>query len=368
MLWLRWRLALAVAGVVLACRVVDQAFAGCCRSRLRNAGVVGGPVSLRGVAPWLREPRSLDEARGVKRPKEASGKGNRPLEYSPLHQSFKERLRNIAPYPDVIRQVEENFNGKGGYHRANHAAKFKQKKVEPTALDRIADSLASSRTRLFAKAPLQHSRKWPKADPAYAEVAVIGRSNVGKSSLLNKISQFGTVARVSSMPGQTKEAAWYRNKKVKVDFIDMPGYGHSARARVFGPEALDFVRNRTSLRGLYVLIDARHGFKWSDHEWLSELGSAGPMKQVVLTKCDLVPDKKLIEVASLVRSDLESYKRVERKVILCSSAWLTGFRDLRKDICERCKLLKGTTAAPKPGARRDDLPLRATKGQDLGIL
>ncbi|OLP82062.1 putative GTP-binding protein EngB [Symbiodinium microadriaticum] len=328
MQWLRWRLALAAAGVVLACEVLDQAFAGCYRSRLRNAGVVGGAVSLRGVAPWLREPRSLDEARGVKRPKEASG----------------------------------------GYHRANHAAKFKQKKVEPTALDRIADTLASSRTRLFAKAPLQHSRKWPKADPAYAEVAVIGRSNVGKSSLLNKISQFGTVARVSSMPGQTKEAAWYRNKKVKVDFIDMPGYGHSARARVFGPEALSFVRNRTSLRGLYVLIDARHGFKWSDHEWLSELGSAGPMKQVVLTKCDLVPDKKLIEVASLVRSDLESYKRVERKVILCSSAWLTGFRDLRKDICERCKLLKGTTAAPKPGARRDDLPLRATKGQDLGIL
>eukprot|EP00439_Symbiodinium_sp_Y106_P025463 s6988_g3.t1 len=315
MQWFRWRLALAAAGVVLACGVVDQAFAGCSRSRLRNAGVVGGPVSLRGLLDVL----------------DCGFEGAQ----------------------DVIRQVEENFNGKGGYHRANHAAKFKQKKVEPTALDRIADTLASSRTRLFAKAPLQHSRKWPKADPAYAEVAVIGRSNVGKSSLLNKISQFGTVARVSSMPGQTKEAAWYRNKK-----------------------ALDFVRNRTSLRGLYVLIDARHGFKWSDHEWLSELGSAGPMKQerwcfvlcVVLTKCDLVPDKKLIEVASLVRSDLESYKRVERKVILCSSAWLTGFRDLRKDICERCKLLKGTSSAPKPGARRDDLPLRATKGQDLGIL
>ncbi|CAE6958801.1 engB [Symbiodinium natans] len=241
-------------------------------------------------------------------------------------------------------------------------------KAEPTALDRVAGSLATSRTRLFAKAPLLHSNKWPRPDPAYAEVAVIGRSNVGKSSLLNKVSQFGTVARVSNMPGQTKEAAWYRNKKVKVDFIDMPGYGHSARARIFGPEALDFVRNRTSLRGLYVLIDARHGFKWSDHEWLSELGSAGPMKQVVLTKCDLVPDKRLIEIASLVRSDLESYKRVERKVILCSSAWLTGFQELRKDICQRCKLVKESAPAPRPGAKREDLPLRAVKGQDLGIL
>ena len=125
-----------------------------------------------------------------------------------------------------------------------------------------------------------------------------------RSSLLNRVSQFGTVAKVSSMPGQTKQAAWshgcdgscgislgrlqlaivllshegltfvnsirtamtlqilpcpthkpnptpsrpissrYRNRKVRLDFIDMPGYGHSARAKVFGPEALEFVRNR----------------------------------------------------------------------------------------------------------------------------
>jgi len=293
------------------------------------------------------------------------------LEYSPMHETFKERVRKVAPYPDIIRQVEENFHGKGGYHRANAAAKYAKptkKKKEESPLDKKAHSLASSRTRLFAQAPLLHSRKWPTPDPAYPEVAVIGRSNVGKSSLLNKISSFGTVARVSNMPGQTKQAAWYRNKKVKVDFIDMPGYGHSARAKVFGPEALEFVRNRTSLQALYVLIDARHGFKWSDHEWLSELGSKGPMKQVVLTKCDLVPEKQLIQIASLARSDLESYKRVDRKIILCSSAWLTGFHDLRKDICQRCNLLAKKEEAPKVGARRPDLPMRAVRGQDLGIL
>lgn len=350
---------------------------------------------LCGVAPWLRAPRSLDEARGMKPSKaprvetypygpipkkldddveedEHPGKKKkerkkRDIEYSPMHQSFIERLRNIAPYPDVIRQVEENFHGKGGLQRSYHAAKQEQKAKEPTALDMKANQLASSRTRLYAKAPLLHSNHWPKPDPDIPEIAVIGRSNVGKSSLLNRVSQFGTVAKVSSMPGQTKQAAWYRNRKVRLDFIDMPGYGHSARAKVFGPEALEFVRNRTSLRGLYVLVDARHGFKWSDHEWLSELGSAGPMKQVVLTKCDMVPRNRLIQIASLARSDLERYKRVERKIILCSSAWLTGFHDLRRDICQRCGLLnRKDNQRELPGAPKD-LPMRAVKGQDLGI-
>ncbi|CAJ1327971.1 unnamed protein product [Effrenium voratum] len=252
----------------------------------------------RRVAPWLKAPQSLEEARGLRRKPapELDEKGKKvkapqPLEWSPLHQPLNERLKNIVPYPDVVRQVEENFHGKGGLQRSYHAAKF-SKPVEPTELDKKANQLASSRTAMFAKAPLLYNGLWPKQDPTIPEVAVIGRSNVGKSSLLNRISQFGTVAKVSCMPGQTKQAAWYRNRKVRLDFIDMPGYGHSARAKVFGPEALDFVRNRTSLQALYVLVDARHGFKWSDHEWLSELGSAGPMKQVILTKCDMVPMKK----------------------------------------------------------------------------
>lgn len=348
-------------------------------------------VAPANVAPWLRAPRSLDEARGFQR----TAKMSRPepvgprfgpvaprnetaqsikskeldleLEYSPMRQSFNERLRSIAPYPDVIRQVEDNFHGKGGLQRSYHAAKIPKKAVTPTALDQKANQLASSRTTLFAKVPLLHSDKWPKPDPSYPEVAVIGRSNVGKSSLLNRISSFGTVAKVSSMPGQTKQAAWYRNRKVRIDFIDMPGYGHSDRARVFGPEALEFVRNRTSLKGLYVLIDARHGFKWSDHEWLSELGSSGPMKQVILTKCDMVPKKRLIQIASLARSDLEGYKRVERKILLCSSAWQSGFHDLRKDVCQRCGLLARDQEKEVVGARKD-LPMRAVRGQDLGIL
>lgn len=352
------------------------------------------------VAPWLRAPRDLDDARGFRRsgtaprpeqspyrpgstlpavaPRKAEEteetedegkkKKEKELAYSPMHQPFNECLRHIAPYPDVVRQVEENFQGKGGLQRSYHAAKLKTKPKEPTALDLKANQLASSRTRLYAKAPLLHSKHWPKPDPGYPEVALIGRSNVGKSSLLNRVSQFGTVAKVSSMPGQTKQAAWYRNRKVRLDFIDMPGYGHSARAKVFGPEALEFVRNRTSLRALYVLVDARHGFKWTDHEWLTELGSAGPMKQVILTKCDMVPRKRLIQIASLARSDLERYKRVERKILLCSSAWQTGFHDLRKDICQRCGLMDMKDPGPQlPGARKD-LPMRAVKGQDLGII
>ena len=348
--------------------------------------------SIAGVAPWLRAPRTLDEARGFKRPRpqpqrqvvgpqfgpiapepnetvQSTGKKERPVEFPAMYESLNARLKKIVPYPDVIRQVEENYHGKGGLKRSYHEAKKTVKAKEPSVLDRRAATLHSSRTTMFAKAPLLHSSKWPTPDPKYPEVAFIGRSNVGKSSLLNRICSFGSVARVSCRPGETKQAVWYRNRKVGIDFIDMPGYGHSDRAKIFGPEALEFVKNRTSLKVLYVLVDSRHGFKWSDHEWLNDLGYAGPMKQVILTKCDKVPEKRLIKIASLARSDLEQYKRVDRKILLSSAAWQSGFHELRKDICQRCgRTQLSRKEMEQMVGEKQDLPMRAVKGQDLGIL
>jgi len=176
---------------------------------------------------------------------------------------------------------------------------------------------------------------------------------------LNKVSLFGTIAAVSSMPGRTKHVSWYRNRKVGLDVLDMPGYGHADRARVFGPAALEFVKQRTSLRALYVLIDARHGFKKTDHEWLRDLGGDGPMKQVVLTKCDLVAPQRLIKIASLARSDLEAFRRVDHKLLLCSSMTEAGIHDLRVDICRRCNLSKGNKGDASPGSD----PARAGAGR-----
>jgi len=310
-----------------------------------SAGFGGLALGLFSVAPWLADPRNLDEAYGLARqkkgPREKDAK--REVEKPPMQPSFKERIRNMVPYQDIIEQVERNCHGRGGLRRARiQRAKTRRpgdpKPPPPTQLDKTANLLASSRCARFAKASLNSPSNWPDPDQRYPEVAFIGRSNVGKSSLLNMISMFGSIAAVSPMPGKTKTANWFRNRKVKLDIIDMPGYGHSDRAQIFGPAALEFVKQRTSLRCLYVLIDARHGFKRTDHEWLSELGRAGPPKQVILTKCDMVAPKELIKIASLVRSDLEAYKRVDYKVLLCSSVWASGLHDIRKDICRRCGL------------------------------
>lgn len=301
------------------------------------------------VAPWLQEPGDLDEAYGTRsRPVVEGGPKGRAVR-PPQQPKFKERVAAIKPYRDIVEQVERNFHGKGGWrrevsergHQANIVEKNRGRFKKPpqlTELDMLANSLATSRCHRCAKGTLINTSTWPDPDPKYPEVAFAGRSNVGKSSLLNNVSAFGTVAAVSNMPGKTKHVSWYRNRKVKLDVIDMPGYGHSDRARVFGPAALEFVRKRESLRCLYILIDARHGFKHTDHEWLEELGWKGPQKQVILTKCDLVPAKKLIQIASLARADLEQHRRVEHKLLLCSSAMGSGLHDIRADIVRRCCL------------------------------
>lgn len=316
----------------------------------RTAACVSGFVlCLFGVAPWLAEPSNLEDAYGLGERTPPGDKAPRGVrERPPLQPVFRERLRQIEPYKDIVEQVERNCHGKGGWRREMAreflAAKRGRKNGErkpppPTAIETLAMSLGTSRCARYARGTLSNPDSWPHPDPKFPEVAFVGRSNVGKSSLLNQISSFGTVAAVSPMPGRTKHVTWYRNRKVKLDVIDMPGYGHADRAKVFGPAALDFVRKRTSLKGVYVLIDARHGFKSTDHEWLAELGNDGPMKQVVLTKCDLVAPKQLIKIASIVRSDLEAHKRVEHRLLLCSSTFMSGLHEIRQDICRRCGLL-----------------------------
>jgi len=264
----------------------------------------------------------------------------------------------VVPYPDIEDQVWENYLGRGKWRKQLYkftkdeekeerkrelyekkGIRTPQKKMKP--LEKEAETLLNSAFRLVHKARLQKPEDWPEMQLPFLEVAFVGRSNVGKSSLLNRVCAWGTVARSSSRPGETRHAEWYRNRKVKLDVIDMPGYGYDAKyagRHTFGPDTLNFVRTRKTLQGVYVLIDARHGFQGSDYQWLTEIGNSGPMKQIVLTKCDLVRQDQLIKIASLVRSDLEAFKRVERKIILTSSRYTQGYHDIRMDICRRCKV------------------------------
>jgi GTP-binding protein len=123
------------------------------------------------------------------------------------------------------------------------------------------------------------------------EVAFAGRSNVGKSSLINALTGRSGLARTSNTPGRTQELIFF-DLNGKATLVDMPGYGYAAVARAksasWGRLARDYLRGRPSLLRVFVLVDGRHGLKDSDHETMKLLDAAAVSYAVVLTKRDEV--------------------------------------------------------------------------------
>src|SRR5881409_2250474 len=125
------------------------------------------------------------------------------------------------------------------------------------------------------------------------EVAFAGRSNVGKSSLINALTGRSALARTSHTPGRTQELIFFEGPKdAGLRLLDMPGYGYASapKAKVASWTELihKFLLGRSSLARVYVLIDARHGFKDADLDVLKTLDQSAVSYQVVLTKADLV--------------------------------------------------------------------------------
>lgn len=121
------------------------------------------------------------------------------------------------------------------------------------------------------------------------EVAFAGRSNVGKSSLVNALTGRKTLARVSNTPGRTQQINFF-NLSGRLMLVDMPGYGYAKKSREdvaeWGELARDYLRGRPTLRRTLVLIDSRHGFKPSDEDIMTILDKSAVAYQVVLTKID----------------------------------------------------------------------------------
>jgi GTP-binding protein len=121
------------------------------------------------------------------------------------------------------------------------------------------------------------------------EVAFIGRSNVGKSSLLNALVNNGRLARTSNTPGATKQLNFF-NLHELLHLVDVPGYGYAKAAKKDVKQwqglLFDYLRGRAQLARAFVLIDARHGVKEADKEMLTLLDDAAVSYQFVLTKID----------------------------------------------------------------------------------
>ena len=123
------------------------------------------------------------------------------------------------------------------------------------------------------------------------EIAFAGRSNVGKSSLVNALTGRNTLARTSNTPGRTQELIFF-NLGDRLNLVDMPGYGYAAvskdKAASWGQLARDFLRGRPTLMRAFVLVDGRHGLKESDEATMKLLDSSAVSYAVVLTKRDEV--------------------------------------------------------------------------------
>ncbi len=141
------------------------------------------------------------------------------------------------------------------------------------------------------------------------EVAFAGRSNVGKSSLVNALTGRKTLARASNTPGRTQQLNFFNLGDV-ITLVDMPGYGY---AKVSKTQIADwtklifqYLRGRPNLRCVFVLVDGRHGLKDSDIELMKMLDEAAVSYRVVLTKIDKIKNE---ELESVVAKTLEALKK-----------------------------------------------------------
>ena len=135
--------------------------------------------------------------------------------------------------------------------------------------------------------------------PDVPEVAFAGRSNVGKSSLINGLTGRKDLARASNEPGRTREVNLFDLDEGRARLVDLPGYGFAVAGkkttRDFQNLGRSYLRGRVNLKRVYLLIDARHGLKKVDAEALDALDLAAVSYQIVLTKADKLRDPKAVE-------------------------------------------------------------------------
>ena len=172
----------------------------------------------------------------------------------------------------------------------------------------------------------------PMAGP---EIAFAGRSNVGKSSLINALTGRRALARTSNTPGRTQELIFFGGLR-RLLLVDMPGYGYAAAAKskVVAWTRLihDYLHGRTTLARVYVLIDARHGLKTADDAILDTLGRAAVSHEIVLTKCDQVGEAELAERIEALKAAMRKRPAAFPDLIATSARTGAGIEQLRAAI------------------------------------
>ena len=167
------------------------------------------------------------------------------------------------------------------------------------------------------------------------EIAFAGRSNVGKSSILNALVRQNTLARTSNTPGRTREINFF-NLGERLMLADLPGYGYArvskAQVQQWTGLVQSYLKGRANLRRVCVLVDSRHGLKESDRGVMRMLDKAAQPYQVVLTKVDKVKADDLEKLVSTIQAEISKNPASFPLIAITSSHKGTGIKELRASL------------------------------------
>jgi GTP-binding protein len=168
------------------------------------------------------------------------------------------------------------------------------------------------------------------------EIAFAGRSNVGKSSLINALVGMTALARTSNTPGRTQEINIFEAADAPLRIVDMPGYGfaQAPKEKVEQWTRLihSYLTGRPNLRRVYVLVDGRHGPKANDLTVMNELDTAAVSYQIVLTKADKMLPRDLDQVIAATKAVIKKRTAAHPELIVTSSQTKAGMETLRTEI------------------------------------
>lgn len=208
---------------------------------------------------------------------------------------------------------------------------------DPPMSEEPVDDLGERARKLFS-GPVTFLKSAPALqflpDPEVPEIAFCGRSNVGKSSLLNALTGRKSIARTSVTPGRTQELNFFDvGEPLQFRLVDMPGYGFAkappAVVEKWRRLVRDFLRGRVVLKRTLLLVDSRHGVKPVDAEMMKMLDEAAVGYRVVLTKADKIKASELEQVHAETLVEARKHSAAFPEVLVTSSEKGMGIEDLR---------------------------------------